>query len=146
MCDPVSDMASIVHLHIAFTLTVFSLVLTPTSCKMVESLVYTRKNFLLKGHVMQRQRTSNSFLCAHLCLRMEGCRSYNFKHFKKKGLCELSNEIAGYCDLTKEAGWLYGEAFHIGKENSAESNKPGKVHGKRTENRREKSSPLSSIL
>ena len=72
----------------------------------------TRENFLLKGHVMQRQRISNSFPCAHLCSSREGCRSYNFKHSKKKGLCELSSE-----GLTEEAGWLYGQIVHIGKEN-----------------------------
>ena len=119
---------AILHLHLAFTLTVISLVSTPTSCKLVESLVSTRENFLLKGHVMQRQRTSNSFSCAHLCSKREGCRSYNFKHSKKKGLCELSSETAGYFDdgLTREAGWLYGQIVRIRKENSAESNKPGK--------------------
>ena len=88
----------------------------------------TRENFLLKGHVMQRQRTSNSFSCAHLCSRKEGCRSYNFKHSKKNGLCELSSETAGYFDdgLTKETGWLFGQIVQIGKENSADSNNPGK--------------------
>ena len=88
----------------------------------------TRENFLLKGHVMQRQLTSNSISCAHLCSRKEGCLSFNFKHSKKQGLCELSNETAGYFDdgLTKEAGWLYGQIVRIGKENSAESNKLGK--------------------
>ena len=88
----------------------------------------TRENFFLKGHVMHRQRTSNLFSCAHLCSRKEGCRSYNFKHSRKKGLCELSSETAGYFEdgLTKEAGWLYGQIVPIVKENSRESINPGK--------------------
>ena len=74
---------------------------------------------------MQRQRTSNSFSCAHLCSRKEGCRSYNFKRSKKKGLCELSSETAGYVDdgLTKETGWLFGQIVH---RQFADSNNPGK--------------------
>ena len=119
---------AILYLHLPFALTVISLVSTPTSCKLVESLVSTRENFFLKGHVMHRQQTSNLFSCAHLCSRTEGCRSYNFKHSRKKGLCELSSETAGYFEdgLTKEAGWLYGQIVPIVKENSRESNNPGK--------------------
>ena len=126
-CDSVSEMA-ILYLHLPFALTVISLVSTPTSCKLVDSLVSTRENFYLKGHVMHRQQTSNSFSCAHLCSKKEGCRSYNFKHLRKKGLCELSRETAGFFEdgLTKEAGWLYGQIVPIGKENSRESNNPGK--------------------
>lgn len=124
VCDSVSDMAT-VHLHLAIALTVISLVTAPTSCELVESLVSTRENFLLKGHVMQRQRTTNSLLCAHLCSRKEGCRSFNFKLSKRQGLCELSDETAGYFDdgLTKEVGWLYGQIVHIEKK-SSESYKP----------------------
>ena len=119
---------TILYLHLPFTLTVISLLSTPTSCKLVESLVSTRENYFLKGHVMQRQRTSNSFLCAHLCSRKEGCRSYNFKHSRNKGLCELSSETPGHFEdvLTKEAGWLYRQVVPIGKEKSRESNNPGK--------------------
>ena len=51
VCDSVSDMA-VLHLHLTFALTVISLVSTPTSCKLVESLVSTRENFRLKGYVM----------------------------------------------------------------------------------------------
>lgn len=119
---------AILYLHLPFALTVILLVSTPTSCRLVESLVSTRENYFLKGHVMQRQQTSNFFSCAHLCLRKEGCRSYNFKHSKNTGLCELSSETAGYFEdgLTKEAGWLYGRIVPIGKEHSTESNNPGK--------------------
>ena len=119
---------AMLYLHLPFTLTVISLVSTPTSCKLVESLASTRENHFLKGHVMQRQRTSNSFSCAHLCSRKEGCRSYNFKHSGNKGLCELSSETAGYFEggLTKEAGWVYGQIVPIEKEKSTESNNPGK--------------------
>ena len=119
---------AILYLHLPFALIAISLVSTPTSCKLVESLVSTRENFFLKGHVMLRQQTSNLFSCAHLCSRKEGCRSYNFKHSRKKGLCELSSETAGYFEdgLTKEAGWLYGQIVPIVKENSRESNNPGK--------------------
>ena len=119
---------AILYLHLPFALIAISLVSTPTSCKLVESLVSTRENFFLKGHVMHRQQTSNLFSCAHLCSRTEGCRSYNFKHSRKKGLCELSSETAGYFEdgLTREAGWLYGQIVSIVKDNSRESNNPGK--------------------
>ena len=119
---------AILNLHLLIALTVISLVSTPTSCKLVESFVSTRENFFLKGHVIERQVTSNLFSCAHLCSRKEGCHSYNFKHSRKKGLCELSSETAGYFEdgLTKEAGWLYGQIVPIVQENSRESNNPGK--------------------
>ena len=127
VCDSVADMA-ILYLRLPFALTVILLVSAPTSCKLVESFVSTRENFFLKGHVMQRQRTSNSFSCAQLCSRKEGCRSYNFKHSGNKGLCELSSETAGYFEegLSKETGWVYGQIVPIGKENSTVSNNPGK--------------------
>ena len=120
---------AILYLHLLVALTVISLVSTPTSCKLAESFVSTRENFFLKGHVIERQVTSNSLSCAHLCSRKEGCRSYNFKHSRKKGLCELSSETAGYFEdgLTKEAGWLYGQIVPIVKENSRESINPGKT-------------------
>lgn len=96
---------------------------------MVESLVTTRENFLLKGHVMQRQQTTNSFSCAHLCLRKEGCLSFNYKpSFKMQGLCELSSGTAGRFDdgLKEGAGWLYGQMVRLVKRSSADSDKPGK--------------------
>ena len=89
----------------------------------------TRENFLLKGHIMQRQQTTNVFSCAHLCSRTGGCLSYNFKlSSRRRGLCELSSETAGYFDdgLTEEAGWLYGKIARIEmKKSSAESDIPG---------------------
>lgn len=127
VCDSVSDMAT-VHLHLAIALTVISLVTAPTSCELVESLVSTRENYLLKGHLMQRLQIPNSLSCAHRCLRNEGCRSFNFKLLSKsQGICELSSKGAGYFDgsLTKEAGWLYGQIARIEKKNSAESHVPG---------------------
>lgn len=117
------------HVHLSGVLTFISMV-TSTSCMlMVESLVTTRENFLLKGHVMQRQQTTNSFSCAHLCLRKEGCLSFNYKpSFKMQGLCELSSGTAGHFDdgLKEGAGWLYGQMVRLVKRSSADSDKPGK--------------------
>ena len=127
MYDLVSDMAT-AHLHLAFTLTVISLLSTPTSCKLVESIVSTRENYLLKGHLMQRLQITSSLSCAHRCLRKERCRSFNFKLLSKShGLCELSSKAAEYFDdgLTEEAGWLYGQIAPIKKRFSSESDVPG---------------------
>ena len=77
---------------------------------------------------MQRQQTTSSFSCAHLCSRTEGCLSYNFKlSSKRRGLCELSSETAGYFDdgLTEEAGWLYGKISVMEKRSFAKSDVPG---------------------
>ena len=129
MCDSVSDMAT-VHLHLAFTLTVISLLSTPTSCRLVESIVSTRENYLLKGHLMQRLQITNSLSCAHHCLRKERCRSFNFKLLSKsQGLCELSSTAVGYFDgsLTEEAGWLYGQIAPIKKRLFSESDVPGMI-------------------
>ena len=89
----------------------------------------TKENFLVKGHVMQRQQTTNSFSCTHLCLRRKGCLTFNFKlSSKRQGLCELSSETAGYFDdgLTEEAGWQYGQIVRIQKKASAGIDIPGK--------------------
>lgn len=128
MPDSLSEMAT-VHLVHVFTLTVISLLSTPTSCKLTESIVSTRENCVLKGHLLQRLRIANSLSCAHRCLRKERCRSFNFKLLSKsQGLCELSSKAAGYLDdgLTEEEGWYYGHIASIIKRFSADSDVPGK--------------------
>ena len=129
MCDSVTDMAMArAHLDLAFTLTVISLLSTPTSCKLVESIVSARENYLLKGHLIQRLQIADSLSCAHCCLRKERCRSFNFKLLSEsQGLCELSSKAAGYFDdsLTGEAGWLYGQIAPIQKKFFSESDVPG---------------------
>lgn len=105
-----------VHFHLAFAVTVISSLSTPTSCKLMESIVSTRRNYLLKGHIMERLKITNSLSCVHRCLRKERCRSFNLKLLSKsQGVCELSSKAAGYFDdsLSEEAGWLYGQIARI---------------------------------
>ena len=99
------------HTCLTCVFTIGVLVAT-ASCMHMESLVSTKKNLLLKGHVMRRQRTSSQLSCAHLCLRKDGCLSFNYKlSSNTKGLCELSSGTAGRFDggLLKGAGWIYGQ-------------------------------------
>ena len=116
------------HLHLAFAVTVISLLSTPTSCKLVESIVSARRNYLLKGHLIQRLQNTNFLSCAHRCLRKERCRSFNFKLISQsQGLCELSSKVAGEFDdsLSEEAGWLYGQIPPIEKRFNSESKVAG---------------------
>ena len=81
-----------------------------TSCMHMESLVTTRKNVLLKGHVIQRHWTTSQHSCAYLCFRKDGCLSFNYKLSSyTKGLCELSSGTAERFDdaLWQGAGWMY---------------------------------------
>lgn len=120
-----------VHLDLVFILTVISLLSAPSSCKLTESLVSTRENYVLKGHLLQRLQIANSLSCAHRCLRKERCRSFNFKLLSKsQGLCELSSKAAEYLDdgLTEEVGWHYGQIASIEKRFSADSDVPGKYY------------------
>ena len=117
-----------VHFHLAFAVTVISSLSTPTSCKLVESIVSARRNYLLKGHLMQRLQITNSLSCAQRCLRKERCRSFNFKLLSKsQGVCELSSKAAEYFDgsLSEEAGWLYGQIAPIKRRIFSESNVAG---------------------
>ena len=107
------------HIHLMFILTIITTVTKTTSCVLVESFWTTRENVLLKGDVMQRQRSTNFFSCAHSCLRKEGCRSVNFKlPSKMQGVCELLSDTAGQFDdgLTKGAGWLHGRIVRSGEK------------------------------
>lgn len=117
-----------VHSACVFTIIVF---VTSASCTFVESLMTTRTNFRLKGHVMERQRITSQFSCAQLCLRKEGCMSFNYKLSSNKGLCELSSSTARHFDqgLTERAGWMYGQIVRSGKKSVKQSAKPGKDAG-----------------
>ena len=90
----------------------------------------TRKNLLLKGHIMQRQRTASELSCAHHCLRRDGCLSFNYKlSSNTKGLCELSSGTAGRFDggLSEGAGWIYGQIVRSKPIQAVEQNaKSGK--------------------
>ena len=89
----------------------------------------TSKNLFLKGHVIQHQLSTNHLSCAHICIRKEGCVSFNFKlSSNSKGLCELSSGTAGPIDrgLTKGAGWIYGHIVYFGKKPVEQSDKSGK--------------------
>ena len=106
------DMNSL-YIHLTWVFTIGFLAVT-ASCMHMESIVSTRKNLLLKGHVMQRRRTASELSCAHHCLRRDGCLSFNYKlssNMYTKGLCELSSGTAGRFDggLSKGAGWIYGQ-------------------------------------
>ena len=82
------------------------------SCMHMDSLVTTRKNVFLKGHVIQRQWTTSQLSCMHLCLRKDRCLSFNYKLSSyTKGLCELSSGTAGRFNggLLAGAGWIYGQ-------------------------------------
>ena len=117
-----------VHFHLAFAVIVISSLSTPTSCKLVESIVSTRRNCLLKGHLMERLKITSSLSCAHRCLKKERCRSFNFKLLSKsQGVCELSSKAAGYFDdsLSEEAGWLYGQIARIEERFLSESDVAG---------------------
>ena len=116
-----------IHLTSVFTI---GFLAVNASCTDMESLVSTRKNFLLKGHVMQRQRTTSQLSCAHLCLRKEGCLSFNYKLLCNiKGLCELSSGAAGRFDdgLSEGEGWIYGQIVRSKPIQAVEqNNKSGK--------------------
>ena len=97
--------------HLSSVFVIGFLVVT-TSCMHMESLVAIKENLRLKGNVMRRQPTSSQLSCAHLCLRKDGCLSFNYKlSSNTKGLCELSSGTAGRFDggLSDGAGWIYGQ-------------------------------------
>ena len=99
----------LVHLTCVFAL---GFLVSTASCMQMDSLVATKKNLILKGHVMRRQRATSQLSCAHLCLRRDGCLSFNYKlSSNTKGLCELSSGTAGRFDggLLERAGWIYGQ-------------------------------------
>ena len=99
------------HVHLTSVFTIGFLAAT-TSCMHMDSLVTTRKNVLLKGHVIQRQWTTSQLSCIHLCLRKDRCLSFNYKLSSyTKGLCELSSGTAERFNggLLEGAGWIYGQ-------------------------------------
>ena len=117
-----------VQFHLAFAVAVISSLSTPASCELVESIVSTRRNYLLKSHLMERLQITSSLSCAHRCLSKERCRSFNFKLLSKsQGVCELSSKAAGYFDdsLSEEAGWLYGQIARIEKKFISENDVAG---------------------
>lgn len=53
----------------------------------------TRKNVLLKGHVVKHFETASSMSCSHSCLKRAWCTSTNFilpSRMNEKGTCELN--------------------------------------------------------
>ena len=78
---------------------------------------------------MRRQRTSSQLSCAHLCLRKDGCLSFNYKlSSNTKGLCELSSGTAGRVDggVLERAGWMYGQIVRSKTISVIQSAKAGK--------------------
>ena len=116
-----------VHLTCVFAL---GFLVTTASCMQMDSLVATKENLILKGHVMRRQRTTSQLSCAHLCVRRDGCLSFNYKlSSNTKGLCELSSGTAGRFDggLSEGGGWIYGQIVRSKPIQAVEQNaKPGK--------------------
>ena len=99
------------QIHLASVFTIGFLAAT-ASCIHMDSLVTTRKNVLLKSHVIQRQRTTSQLSCVHLCLQKDGCLSFNYKLSSYTiGLCELSSGTAEHFNdgLLEGAGWIYGQ-------------------------------------
>lgn len=79
------------------------------------SLIGTRHNYALVGHVMFSRVAKGSMVCSQLCLSKPGCLSFNFKNRQEidsEGLCEL-NQRRCHGDrevtLTPIRGYVYGE-------------------------------------
>ena len=119
-----------VHFHLAFAVAVIASLSTSTSCELVESIVSTRRNYLLKSHLMERLQITNSLSCTHRCLSKAVISFLKmiFKLLSKsQGVCELSSKAAGYFDdsLSEEAGWLYGQIARIAKRFFSENDVAG---------------------
>ena len=85
-----------------------------------ESLVKVTEHSHRNGNIIQRKQTTSELTCALLCLRKDGCLSFNYK---AKEECELLSDTAEqFVDgLSKRAGWIYGEIV-----TSVQWNKNGK--------------------
>ncbi|XP_044174150.1 ALK tyrosine kinase receptor-like [Acropora millepora] len=81
--------------------------LSSGSC-LQESLVKVTEHSHRNGNIIQRKQTTSELTCALLCLRKDGCLSFNYK---AKEQCELLSDTAEqFVDgLSKRAGWIYGE-------------------------------------
>lgn len=79
------------------------------------SLIDTRQNYALLGHVMFSRVAKGGPACSQLCLSKPGCLSFNFKQpqdMDSDGLCELNNfRCRGNreANLTPAKGYVYGE-------------------------------------
>lgn len=79
------------------------------------SLIGTRHNYALVGHVMFSRVAKGSIVCSQLCLSEPGCLSFNFKkrqEIDNEGLCELNQRRCHgdrEVNLTPIRGYVYGE-------------------------------------
>lgn len=83
------------------------------------SLIDTRRNYALLGHVIVSRVVKGSAVCSHLCLSNPGCLSFNFRQQQgmyDDGLCELNNRRRhgnGEVNLTPAKGYVYGEFIDV---------------------------------
>lgn len=84
-----------------------SFLLSYGSC-LQESLVKVRECSHRNGNIIQRKQATSELTCALLCLRKDGCLSFNYK---AKEQCELLSDTAEQFvgGLSNSAGWIYGE-------------------------------------
>ena len=73
------------------------------------SLLYNR---ILVGHVIKTLLTRGIFSCAHKCLSLFSCSSYNYETSATQdhGVCELNNASGDYRqNLTERLGFVFAE-------------------------------------
>ena len=89
--------------------------LTRTEMKS-SSVVSVRRNHVLAGHAVSRQRAYDLLSCAHRCLADPLCMSFNFED-TPNGLCELNSQVAETTDMEKELlpkhGFVFGKLTNI---------------------------------
>ena len=116
--------------RLLYAFTVILLTETATSSTLVESVLSTREGVLLKGHPIQRQRTSSFLSCAHICLRKEECHSINYKASSEtEGVCELLKDTGRHLNnsFVKGPGWLHAQIVHSGVSARTGSNIPSET-------------------
>ena len=56
------------------------------------STISTTEGHVLTGYVIHKQRTTDIFTCAQLCLARPNCMSFNFENIQN-GMCELNRKV-----------------------------------------------------
>lgn len=96
---------------------IFLLLFLPCFCLCNEDFCRVSKSFLLYnhvlvGHVIKTLLTRGIFSCAHKCLSLSSCSSYNYETSAMRyGVCELNGASAGgkQQNLTEKYGFAFAQ-------------------------------------
>lgn len=96
----------------------FSLALTRSDVR-ASSLIDTRENYALLGHVIASHVVKGITACSQLCLSNTDCLSFNFRQNPQiyvEGVCQLNNQRCQdnrEVKLTEFTGYIYGEFIDV---------------------------------